>query len=146
MAQIYFDSKDEAYAEAKKANIIGFIHFASNFTESIKDLLDNNRDALNGSFENREIQVRLDMSNQQVAFFLERKLREAYGAFAQNLMSDCGLPRALATIPINFKKPVYSSFDADFQEYAAPGVIMTYVILYYFFSPNLTGFIFLKNK
>lgn len=123
--QIHFDSTNEAYAEAKKANIIGYVHFASNFTESIKDILDNNRDALSQSFDNREIQVRLDMSNQQVAFFLERKLREAYGAFAQNLMADCELPRALASIPINFKKPVYSSFDADFQEYAAPGVIMT---------------------
>lgn len=123
--QIHFSSKEEAYAEAKQANIIGFVHFASNFTESIKDILDNNRDAMNGSFENREIQVRLDMSNQQVAFFLERKLREAYGEFAQKLMLDCELPRALATIPINFKKPVYSSFEADFQEYAAPGVIMT---------------------
>lgn len=108
-----------------KANIIGYVHFASNFTESIKDLLDNNGDALPESFDYREIQVRLDMSNQQVAFFLERKLREAYGAFAQNLMTACGLPRALASIPINFQKPVYSSFEADFQEYAAPGVIMT---------------------
>lgn len=65
------------------------------------------------------------MSNQQVAYFLERKLREAYGAFAQRLMVDCNLPKTLATIPVNFQKPVYSSFDADFQEYAAPGVIMT---------------------
>lgn len=87
--------------------------------------MDHNQDATNGSFDNREIQVRLDMSNQQVAYFLERKLRETYGEFAQKLMVDCGLPRALATIPIDFKKPVYSSFEADFQEYAAPGVIMT---------------------
>lgn len=101
------------------------MHFASNFTESIKDILNNNREASDGSFETREIQVRLDMSNQQVAFFLERKLRETYGIFAQNLMVDCELPKALASIPINFKKPVYSSFEADFQEYAAPGVIMT---------------------
>lgn len=101
------------------------MHFAPNFTESIKDILNNNREALDGSYETREIQVRLDMSNQQVAFFLERKLREAYGSFAQNLMVDCELPKALASIPINFKKPVYSSFEADFQEYAAPGVIMT---------------------
>lgn len=91
----------------------------------MKDILDNNREALNSSYENREIQVRLDMSNQQVAFFLERKLREAYGTFAKNLMADCELPKRLASIPIDFKKPIYASFDADFQEYAAPGVIMT---------------------
>lgn len=123
--QRHFDTVEEAYAESRKANIIGFIHFAPNFTEAVKDTLDNAERAQDSSFTDREIQVRLDMSNQQIAYFLERKLREAYGAFAQNLMSDCGLPRALASIPVNFKKPVYSSFDADFQEYAAPGVIMT---------------------
>lgn len=123
--QVHFDSVDAAYAESKKANIIGFIYFAPNFTEAVQDTLDNARDAENSSFVDREIQVRLDMSNQQVAFFLERKLREAYGLFAQKLMVDCGYPRALATIPVNFQKPVYASFDADFQEYAAPGVIMT---------------------
>ncbi|XP_055325391.1 ABC transporter G family member 23 [Sitodiplosis mosellana] len=141
--QVHFNSKEEAYAEAKKANIIGFVHFASNFTESIKDILDNNRDARNGSFESREIQVRLDMSNQQVAFFLERKLRETYGEFAQKLMIDCELPRALATIPINFKKPVYSSFDADFQEYAAPGVIMTMV---FFLATLVTAAVFITDR
>lgn len=124
--QIHFDSKEAAYAESKKANIIGFIHFAPNFTDSMKDILDNARYAQNNSFDDREIKVRLDMSNQQVAYFLERKLREAYGAFAQKLMVDCELPKALASIPVRFEKPVYSSFDADFQEYAAPGVIMTY--------------------
>lgn len=101
------------------------MYFAPNFTESIKDILDNSRNALNSSFDNREIQVRLDMSNQQVAFFLERKLREAYGSFAEKLMIDCELPKGLASIPMHFEKPVYSSFEADFQEYAAPGVIMT---------------------
>lgn len=65
------------------------------------------------------------MSNQQVAFFVERKLRETYGKFAQDLMRDCDLPIALGTIPIRFEKPVFSTFDAPFQEYAAPGVIMT---------------------
>lgn len=123
--QIHFNSKEEAYAEAKRANIIGYIHFESNFTESIKDILDNGRAATDISFDNREIVVRLDMSNQQVAYFLERKLREAYAEFAQKLMIDCELPKGLATIPIHFEKPVYSTFDADFQEYAAPGVIMT---------------------
>lgn len=82
---------------------------------------------MNESFLYREIMVRLDMSNQQVAFFLERKLRETYSTFAQQLMVDCELPKALGTIPIRFEKPVYSTFDAAFQEYAAPGVIMTLV-------------------
>lgn len=123
--QIHFNSTDEAYAAAKKASIIGYIHFAANFTESITDILEHSRDALEESFDYREIRVRLDMSNQQVAFFVERKLRETYSTFAQDLMTDCNLPAQLGTIPIRFHTPVFSSFDAPFQEYAAPGVIMT---------------------
>lgn len=87
--------------------------------------MDNARHASEVSFNNREIRVRLDMSNQQVAFFVERKLRETYATFAKQLMTDCELPEALGTIPIRFHTPVYSTFDAPFQEYAAPGVIMT---------------------
>lgn len=64
----------------------------------MKDIMDNNREALNSSYENREIQVRLDMSNQQVAFFLEQKLREAYATFAKKLMAACELPTRLASI------------------------------------------------
>lgn len=65
------------------------------------------------------------MSNQQVAYFLERKLREIYGEFAQNLMTDCQLPKALGTIPVRFETPVYGAFDTPYKDYAAPGVIMT---------------------
>lgn len=85
----------------------------------------NSVNAQNVSFDNREIVVRLDMSNQQVGYFLERKLREAYAEFAQKLMIDCEKEKKVGNIPIHFEKPVYATFDADFQEYAAPGVIMT---------------------
>lgn len=105
--------------------IIGFIHFASNFTESIVQIRDDGRDADDGSFLNSEIQIRLDMSNQQVAYFLERKLREIYGDFAQNLMMDCELPKSLGSIPVRFETPIYGAFDTPYKDYAAPGVIMT---------------------
>lgn len=123
--QIHFTTYAAAYAEAKKANIIGFVHFAENFTEAINDIQINGRDANVGSFENGEISIRLDMSNQQVAYFLERKLREFFGDFAKKLMVDCGYPEALGTIPVHFEDPVYSTFDTEFKEYAAPGVVMT---------------------
>lgn len=79
------------------------------------------------------------MSNQQVAYFLERKLREIFSDFAKKLMIDCGYPEALGSIPVHFETPIYSSFDTEFKEYAAPGVVMTlvfYVAVYRFLQNN----------
>lgn len=49
---------------------------------------------------------------------------------------DCDLPVSLANLPVQFQEPVYGSFDIEFQQYVAPGVVMTYVValfLFYFF-------------
>jgi hypothetical protein len=40
-------------------------------------------------------------------------------------MIDCHYPKQLGTIPIQFMTPVYGTMDAEFQEYMAPGVVMT---------------------
>lgn len=122
---IYYNDEATAYADARQALIIGFVHFASNFTESLADIRDEGRQAGIGSFESGEIRIRLDNSNQQISYFLERRLREIYGDFAQNLMSDCDLPKKLSSIPVRFEKPVYGDFNVEFKQYAAPGVVMT---------------------
>lgn len=61
--KVYFDTYEEAYAAAKKAKIIGFIHFAENFTESLSDIRDEGRHADEGSFLNTDIEIRLDMAS-----------------------------------------------------------------------------------
>lgn len=124
---MHYKTIEEAHKEARQATIIGYIHFASNFTESVSLIRDEGRNADDGSFINSEIKIHLDMSNQQVAYFLERKLREVYGDFAQELMVDCELPKALGSIPIRFETPVFGAFDTPYKQYAAPGVIMTSV-------------------
>lgn len=122
---IYYKDEAAAYKEAREAKIIGYIYFAANFTDSLANIRDDGRQADPGSFESSEIRIRLDNSNQQISYFLERKLREMYGDFAQNLMEDCELPRKLGSIPVHYETPVYGSFDVEFKQYAAPGVVMT---------------------
>lgn len=123
--QIYFESWDEAYAEARKGHIVGIIRFAANFTESLSDIHANGRKADNGSFDSTDIEIYLDKSDQQITFFLERNLRVTFKDFAQSLMTDCGYPKALGTVPITFMEPVYGSLDEEFTEFMAPGVVMT---------------------
>jgi len=121
----FYSSFDEAYADAKKGKVMGVIHFAKNFTESLTNLRDDGRNANEGSFRSSEIKIYMDKSDQQLTFFLEKKLRQTYLEFSQNLMMDCEFPIKLGNIPIDFKTPIYGSFDGEYTSYMAPGVVMT---------------------
>lgn len=121
----FYNSFDEAYADARKGKVMGVIYFAKNFTESLTEIRDDGRNADEGSFANSEIQIFMDKSDQQLTFFLEKKLRQTYLEFAQGLMGDCGLPLKLGNIPIDFLNPIYGSFDGVYTDYMAPGVVMT---------------------
>lgn len=121
----FYDSFDGAYAAAKKGKVIGVLYFAKNFTEALTNIRDAGKDAPDVSFINSEIQIFMDKSDQQLTFFLEKKLRQTYLEFAQSLMSDCGLPIKLGNIPIDFLEPIYGSFDGVYTDYMAPGVVMT---------------------
>lgn len=122
---VYYDNEADAYSDAHAAKIIGYIHFAPNFTQSLVEIRDDGRRASDGSFEGREVKIRLDNSNQQISYFLERRLREIYRDFAEDLMVDCEYPKKLSNIPVYFETPVYGSFDVEYKQYAAPGTIMT---------------------
>lgn len=97
--QTYYDTFDEAYEEAKAGKLIGFIYFASNFSSATEDVGENRNLASLGSFENREINIYLDNTDQQKLLFMKRKLYAAYIKYTESLMTDCRLPRKLGNIP-----------------------------------------------
>lgn len=121
----YYNTFDEAYADAKRGKVIGVVYFSRNFTESMKVIRDEGRFAEEGSFHNAEIQIYMDKSDQQLTFFLEKKLRQTYQEFAEKLMVDCEYPLKLGNIPMNFDTPIYGSYDGLYTDYMAPGVVMT---------------------
>lgn len=121
----YYKTFDEAYKDAKKGKVIGIIYFSKNFTESAQAVRDEGRFAEDSVFNNAEIQVYMDKSNQQLIFYLEKKLLKTYLEFTEQLMVDCNYPIKLGNSPINFDTPIFGSFDGTFTDYMAPGVIMT---------------------
>ncbi|EAA01628.5 AGAP002060-PA [Anopheles gambiae str. PEST] len=141
--QEYYDTYEDAYRDARKGKILGFIHFSENFTESLQDVRDNVRDADDGSFHTSEIKVYLDKSDQQITFFIEKKLLQTYREFAESLMTDCRLPKQLANIPITFETPVYGTFDEEFTDFMAPGVVMTMI---FFLATLITATIFITDR
>ncbi len=121
----YYQTFDEAYRDAKKGRVMGVIYFSKNFTEALSLIRDEGRFADEADFFSGEIQVFMDKSDQQLTFFLEKKLRQTYLEFTQSLMSDCKYPIKLGNVPINFETPIYGSFDGVYTDYIAPGVVMT---------------------
>lgn len=64
-------------------------------------------------------------SDQQIAYFLERKLRDAFEIFLGDILEDCHIPKRVAGSPVHIMKPIFGTLDSQFQQYVAPGVVMT---------------------
>ncbi|CAG9797343.1 unnamed protein product [Chironomus riparius] len=139
----YYKSFDEAYVDAKKGRVMGVIYFAKNFTQSMQDIRDEASYAAEGSFENAEIKIYMDKSDQQLTFFLEKKLMQTYHEFIEKLMGDCKYPIKAGNIPIGFKDPIYGSIDGVYTDYIAPGVVMTMI---FFLATLITSTIFITDR
>ena len=77
--------------------------------------------------ERSSIKVRMDVTNQHIAFTLQMKFVEAFEKFTHQLFEVCGLPKELASIPLVFQEPIYGSHELTFTDFMAPGIILTIV-------------------
>jgi hypothetical protein len=118
--KVPYTSYDEAFKDAKKGKIIGFMYFARNFTESLDSVQASGRFADDGSAENSRIAIRMDQSDLQLTFFLQARFYMTYKKFSQSMMADCNLPIKLGDIPVSFEEPIYGSFTTDFKHSMAP--------------------------
>lgn len=88
-------------------------------------------------------QVRLDNSNQQVSFVLQRNFRDGYRNFFGELLSDCGFPNETSDLPLIIGDPVYGPEEANFTDFMAPGII---ILIIFFLALALTGELFITEK
>ena len=79
----------------------------------------------------------------QIGYTIQLRLSEAYQQFAQDLLSACSIPSALAALPISFEEPVYGSNQPTFTEFMAPGVILS---ITYFMAVGLTALSFIIER
>ena len=127
--KVFFDNIDDAYKEARKGNLIGIIYFASNFSESLNYLHYSEDEIDMQTRKNSIINIYLDQTNQQLTYFLQRRLYDVYKDYSENVLIDCGLPKKLDNIPIQFLEPIYGSYDTDFKHTMVPPFIM--LIMFY---------------
>jgi len=122
--KVFYETFDEAFTDAKKGVIVGIIEFASNFSDSLYEVQEIGSKADEASRTNSKINIYLDQTNQQLTFFLQRKLSEIYKNYSESLSSDCQLSKKLNNVPVEFMKPIYGEHDADFKQTMAPAMIM----------------------
>lgn len=139
----YYATYDEAFEAAKKGKIIGFIHFAINFTESLDAVRAQGRSADDGSADNSRITIRMDQSDLQITFFLQLKFYQIYKDFSQGIAGDCNLPIRVGNIPVSFEEPIYGSYSTDFKHSMAPPMIM---VMMFYIAAGLTVAIFIADR
>ena len=83
------------------------------------------------------------MTNQQVAYTMQKKIADSFSNFMSDLLKDCDLPEDMADLPLNFNSPVYGSANPNFTEFMAPGII---IIIIFFLAVALTGEAFIAEK
>lgn len=123
----FYSSTEEAYQDVKKGHIVGYLHFKPNFTRAIDEILGDGRVASDETFDQRELTVRMDKSDQQITYFLERRLLDTFHDFAEQLMVDCKFPKNLVNVPVNFVGTFHGTLNDEYTDFVAPGIIMTYV-------------------
>ncbi|KAI8121498.1 hypothetical protein FF38_00066 [Lucilia cuprina] len=141
--KVFYDNVEDAHRDSKATDILGYIFFPRNFSTSMQSLMEDGRYADDAAVNSAELAVHIDMTDRQIAYFVERKLREHYHSFIKEILTDCNLPQSLATIPVNMQEPIYGSEEMEFQQYVAPGVVMTMV---FFLATLMTAAVFIEER
>lgn len=118
---MYYDSHDEAYRDAKRNKITGFVEISPHFTDI---MLGSKSDEKKDHLGNYGIDIHMDQTDLQITSFLEYRLYKAYESFNKKLLKRCGLNENLENVPMKFEKPIYGSFMSDFKNSMAPPTIL----------------------
>lgn len=129
---VFFNKEEDAVSAVSNGDAWGVIHMGSNFSEALYQKLfnavtcldpDNCQTTTNAS----SIKVKLDVTNQQLAFTLQLQLVEAFQDFLGQIVSSCNFPPDMASIPLVFDTPIYGHSQLTFTDFMAPGIILTIV-------------------
>lgn len=86
--QKFYETYDDAYRDAKKADIVGFVYFPQEFSKT-KTLSSFDR-IENEDTDEGSLQVFLDNTNGQVSSLIKKELYDTFQRFTRQIMKDCG--------------------------------------------------------
>ncbi|CAG7829425.1 unnamed protein product [Allacma fusca] len=138
-----FVTEEDAIKEIEMGQLWGYISFPQNFSIALMDRELNGNAADNSSIYESRIRIQMDMSNQQIAFSLQRILLESFRSFSRKLLNDCDYDPVLGELPLHFDEPIYGHDHPSFMEFMAPGIVLSII---FFMAVALTGSAFITEK
>jgi len=130
---IYFSNEAIALQSVKDGDTWGVVNIRENFTDNLYTrLIDSSctsdmRQMDMEVFEKSSINIRMDVTNQHIAFTLQLKFVEAFEKFTKQLFRTCEIPEGIANLPLIFDTPIYGNLELTFTDFMAPGIILTIV-------------------
>lgn len=99
--QKHYETFDEAFHDAKRSKILGFIVFSENFTDALP--IFNDVAAEEDFTDDGLVQVYLDNSNSYAMTLIKKTLYDTYQLFIKGIMADCRKSEAAGSLPIAFE-------------------------------------------
>ncbi|XP_020718098.1 ABC transporter G family member 20 isoform X2 [Ceratitis capitata] len=123
----FFQTEAEANEEVRLGNAWGSLVFDQNYTLALNERVESGRFADNATIDASDINVRLDMSNQQISTLLYRDLQYTFFDFVEHILGECDVSPKIGRIPIGWEQPIYGERNPNFTDFAAPGIILTII-------------------
>ncbi|GLH08041.1 Protein white [Gryllus bimaculatus] len=145
IVQENYSNISNAVSAVKSGHVWGAIYFTENYTESLLQRINFSDTSYfePNDWDNSEIKVWMDQSNQHIAQTIQYDLVLTYQAFLADVHMDCKWNLKLAEAPIKFETPVYGSIRPVFTDFACPGTIL---MIIYFLAVTLTAGVILTEK
>ncbi|CAG0919958.1 unnamed protein product, partial [Notodromas monacha] len=139
----YYESMEAATKAVLEGEAWGTLHVRKNFSSAFLERVYNVTDASEQLIRDSTIDVRLDMTNQQIVFVITRELLTKFGDFFKQMMSDYGFDPNLASLPLEFGEPIYGVKNPKYTEFVAPGML---VMIVFFMAMGLTAMAFVLER
>lgn len=118
--QKFYSQSSDAFRDAKRGKIAGFINFHANFTQSLPLF---NAAAAKDFGETGYIQVYLDHTDMQKAFYMKKMIYDSFQNFSESLMTECHLAKTAGNRPIVFFSR-FGELKFDLRVTMLPGLIL----------------------
>jgi len=138
-----YKTEEKGLMDVEKGELWGLIVVQANFSVAFRKRLMTMTHLTNQTIMDSSLSIRLDMSNQQVAFTLQQWILKSVDNFTSSLLRSCNHPSAADTAAIIWEEPVYGERDPSFTEFMAPGII---ILIIYFLAVALTGEAFIMER
>ncbi|KAK0149801.1 ABC transporter G family member 23 [Merluccius polli] len=132
-------SHADAFTGIYNGEYWGVIGFGKNFTSYLTMRMFNphvSKDVVDGG----SVYVWLDLTNQQIALMLQKKVHQAFQAFVDNKLRSMAY---LVALPIKIEEPIYGSLNTDFTTFITPGAVLS---ITFYLAVGLTALSFVLER